>query len=179
MPYTLPVIDNGGKLIKDSLAIAQYLEEHYPDGSQLFPEHSLPLVRLLEAQARDAALAVYPLIIPATVELLDKEGAEYYRRTREARLGHSLEAIHTAPQSKIDGMWKASEKSFGLVGRMLEDNPEGPFVLGKTRSYADIVIVAMLNFSRRCDTKIFERIMSFHPAFGKLLEACQDLLRDI
>lgn len=44
-------------------------------------------------------------------------------------------------------------------------------------SYADFYLVSFLQFARRIDEKIFERLCKMQPAFKTLYDKCEYLLK--
>lgn len=94
----LPMLDDDGRLVRDSAAIIAYLEEKYP-------------ARPLTASSGEAAAADFfsswlnaalsPALAPLTFikvhDLLDEDGKAYFRETREKRLGGTLENLAADP----------------------------------------------------------------------------------
>ena len=173
-PYTLPALDtNDVGVIMGSMKIAKYLETTYPDSDSLFPHLSLPLAELLEDLLHQISLTVYPIMFPGCVKLLDERGAEYFRRTREARLG-PLEAIWQ-DKEKQDKIRSDTPVLLRKVAKLLEIY-EGPFVLGKERCYADILLVTRLEYMRLCNEDFYHFVLSTEPVLKQLYEACADIL---
>lgn len=174
--FTLPAIEVNETTIMDSWSIAEYLEDSFPEGPPLFPYHSKPLARaantlLIPRSARP----VFKFLLPRIIDYLDEKGAEYFRRTREQEFGPIL--YESAPdEAAIEAMWKAAAPVLQRVGAMLEDNPEGPYFLGETRSYADLCIVALLHTYKVVYNEAYHRIVSISPPLGRLYDACSELL---
>lgn len=90
----LPVLEDGGELVRDSAAIIAHLERKYPDR----PLTATPG----EKAAADfytawLGAAVYPALGPLTYlkvhDQLDAAGKAYFRATREKRFGRTLEEL--------------------------------------------------------------------------------------
>lgn len=73
-----------------------------------------------------------------------------------------------------DGAWAAAESGLDeLEGLMREYKvDEGPFVLGSKVSYADFVVVAVLEGFRRIGGDLFERIVRGRDGLRGVWEAC-------
>ena len=85
---TVPVIDDGGKLVRDSFDIALYLEEAYPDRPSLFAgEGGKAMSRFVESWAMTS---VHPplmgLIVKDIHDRLGDADQIYFRESREKRL---------------------------------------------------------------------------------------------
>ncbi len=89
----VPIIQHDGQVVHDSWAIACHLEEHFPDRPTLFGGTiGSGTARLVNHWVDTAlALSVRRLIAPDFVWCLEPEDRAYYRRSREARFGTTLE----------------------------------------------------------------------------------------
>jgi len=90
----VPVIVDGGTVVHDSTAIADYLEEHYADRPSLFGgETGRALARFVQNWTETV---LQPGIIPLVVLDIHRhsrpQDQDYFRRSREERLGKTLEA---------------------------------------------------------------------------------------
>lgn len=174
--YTLPAIDHDGKTIMDSLKIALYLDEKFPDAPRLIPEGTLPLYRALQSYtALSITTHVFPLLLPRVIAFLDDRGAEYFRRTREEAVGYTITDAINQNEAKVNECWEKATAGLKMVNQMLDDNPGGPYILGKERSYADMHLVSFLEWWKQCGDDIYERGVSIAPNLKRLYEACSDL----
>jgi glutathione S-transferase len=92
---TVPVIDDNGTLVGDSLNIAVYLDEHYPETPTLFGGargrlYATHLVNWTNATLIPAMVRMIGLDVH---DRLAAEDRDYFRTTREKRLGTSLEQL--------------------------------------------------------------------------------------
>lgn len=173
--YTLPAIDHDGKTIMDSFAIAEYLEQKYPDKPSLFPHNSKPFARvLLEYVKASFHLPTFPLILPKIVDNLDPRGAEYFKRTRTELYGPVSHDIQNDTK-RTDEMWANAAKGIKALAAMLQDNPEGPFFLGKERSYVDIVFFSRLHFYKVVYSDMLRKVYEIEPSIETFYDACRDL----
>ncbi|TVY31332.1 Glutathione S-transferase-like protein [Lachnellula subtilissima] len=143
----------------ESQAIAQRLEKR--------PSHSIPTPRLPAPPKR----GLWQPAVPAN--LLNPSSKEYFERTRHERLGKPLAQL--AQESGGEEAWMAAMPEMKELGALLKAEG-GPFVMGKTPSYADFVIVGWLQFFKTIDVKLYERVVSIEPAFGTLYDASKQWL---
>lgn len=166
--YTVPVIHHipTNKHIMDSPTIAKFLEESYP--SPPLPLTS-PHGQEIEQKARKAVGSVCKFsLMPREIHILSPSAQEYFRRTREATLGHPLENLLSSEEEA----WEAAASDITAVGQlMLANKAEGPFVLGAKPSYTDFTIAGSLQTARVVDERVFQRIVGF-AGFGDIYEAC-------
>jgi glutathione S-transferase len=89
----VPIMTDGDRVIHDSWNIACYLEERFPDRPSLFDGGGARAVTRLVNHWADQTLgtAVRRLIAADFVFCLDPEDRAYYRRSREAAFGCTLE----------------------------------------------------------------------------------------
>jgi len=168
--YTVPAIQHvpTNTYIMDSLAIAQFLESTYPDPS-------VPLMSDLGQEIAATARAVVgstlsASLMPREIGILLPRSQEYFRRTREASLGHPLEDL--LDPEKEEQRWKAVDDPMRVVGElMLTNQADGPFVLGARPSYTDFFIAGSLQTARMVDEGVFQRTMKY-PGYKKIYEAC-------
>lgn len=164
--YTLPVIHDlsTGAVISDSFAIAAYLDTTYPDTPRVIPDGTRGLHLALD-DAVDAHLdALGQFTLVAVHAILNPRSAEYYRRTREARLKTTLEeALPTG--ERREKTWKSVEDAFGHIAKWFP--ADSPFISGNSASpmLADLRIAAELMWVKTAcgeDSDEWESIASWH-----------------
>ncbi|KAH9908497.1 hypothetical protein F4778DRAFT_717414 [Xylariomycetidae sp. FL2044] len=169
--YTVPAIHHvpTNTYIMESAAIAQFLETIYPDPP-------VPLTSDLggriQAETRSAIGPAFGAsIVPRELGVLSPRAQEYFRRTREARLGHPLEDL-LRPERE-DRAWKAADEKLRAIDELLRTNADkGPFVLGAQPSYVDFYIAGNLQTAMVVDESLFERL-AVYPGFKGVYEACR------
>ncbi|KAJ5677248.1 uncharacterized protein N7477_002881 [Penicillium maclennaniae] len=165
--YTVPVIlrNSSNKYIFESALIAEFLESTYPD--QPVPLMS-SLGNEIETKARRIVGAVLrSAVMPREIHILSPRAQEYFRRTREASLGHSLEdlLVHEAEY------WDQASDSMRAVAELMQTKKaDGPSVLGAKPSYTDF-IAGSLQAARVVDEGVFQKIMEF-PGYKEIYQAC-------
>ncbi|KAJ5237795.1 hypothetical protein N7489_007886 [Penicillium chrysogenum] len=168
--YTVPAIQHvpTNTYIMDSLPIAQFLESTYPDPPVPLTSE---LGREIETKARGVlGKAIYSSVMPREIRILSPRSQEYFRRTREASLGHRLEDLLDG--DKEDQVWDGVSEVLGAVGDLIRThNADGPFVLGARPSYTDFFIAGSFQSTRVVDEGVFQRITKY-PGYREVYEAC-------
>jgi len=156
----------------DSAPISQFLESTYPDPP-------LPLTSDFgrEIENKTFALlspALYSLLTPRELAVLSPRSEEYFRRTREAFLGHRVEDLLNP--EKEEELKKAVDEGIGTIGELLQTHrADGPFVLGARPTYTDFFIAGSLEFVKLLDHELFSGMVK-HPGYGELYDACQQYM---
>ncbi|KAL2854311.1 hypothetical protein BJY01DRAFT_205904 [Aspergillus pseudoustus] len=169
--YTVPAIHHipSNSYVMDSAQIALFLESTYPDPPVPLTSE---LGRTIEAQARGVIGATFGAsVMPREMNILAPRAQEYFRRTREAYLGHKLEDLLADPE-KEEQSWDAMSEGIRAVSELLRTNKaDGPFVLGARPSYTDFFVAGSLQAARVVDEGVFLRI-AVHDGFKEVYEAC-------
>ncbi|KAK9319136.1 hypothetical protein V1517DRAFT_66489 [Lipomyces orientalis] len=168
--YTVPAIQHvpTNTYMMDSAPIAQFLESTYP-------ETPVPLTselgREIEAKARNVVGTTFRTsVMPREIGILSPRAQEYFRRTREASLGHRLEDL--LDLDKEESIWNALDDSMRTVGELMQTHKaDGPFVLGAGPTYTDFFIAGSLQCARVVDESVFQRIFKY-PGYKEIYEAC-------
>ncbi|KAF2189447.1 hypothetical protein K469DRAFT_736796 [Zopfia rhizophila CBS 207.26] len=169
--YSSPAIRfDDGTLMMDSWKIAPELERRYPTPS-------LHLDESIVVQVRDHVGKLFgplrPNVLPKIPNLLNNPSAEYFERTREKIFGMPLSQLEE--EKGGEGAWEAIQQPAEEAADLLKKHG-GPFFLGKTVSYADLIFVSFLHCLRRVDEGIFERFISLDPAFSAIYDASKQWL---
>jgi len=90
---TVPILEDEGKYIVDSWHIACHLEEKYADRPSLFGgEIGKAEANLFNFVAfQNLLVPLFPALVYDIFQTLDDRDRDYFRKSREARLGKSLE----------------------------------------------------------------------------------------
>jgi len=102
----VPVLNDNGRVVPDSFAIARYLDEAYPDRPPLMGDEAMVAAcRLIEGWAN---LTLGPIIMRMIVlrihDQLSDADRPYFRKTREARFGRKLEEHQTGVEANLDAL---------------------------------------------------------------------------
>jgi len=139
----VPVIVDGGTVIHDSTAIADYLEDHYADGPSLFGgETGRALARFVQNWTETV---LQPGIIPLVVLDIHRHSRSqdqgYFRRSREERFGRTLEQVVRDREARLP----AFRASLDPLRRTVERQD---FISGKTPAYADYIVFGAFQWAR-------------------------------
>src|SRR6195952_1721700 len=105
----VPVLLDGDTSVVDSWAIANYLEDSYPDRPSLFGgEGGRAVSRMLNWWGDlNVVGGIFPLIIADIPLNLKPVAAAYFRKSREARFGKPLEEIMAGRDKAVEGFRKS------------------------------------------------------------------------
>lgn len=168
--YTVPAIQHvpTNTYIMDSVPIAQFLESTYPDPPVPLTSE---LGREIEAKARAVVSTAFRTsVMPREMGILSPRAQEYFRRKREASLGHRLEDL--LDPDKEEQAWNAVGDGIRAVGELMRTHKaDGPFVLGARPSGTDFFIAGSLQSARVVDEGVFQRNIKY-PGYKEIYEAC-------
>lgn len=139
----VPVLVDGERVVADSLAIARYLEDAYPDAPSLFGgPGGAGLVRFVVAWT-DGVLnpGISALIVADIHAALAPQDQPYFRETREARYGARLEDVQAGREECLAPF----RKSLAPLRATLESQP---FLSGAAPAYADYVVLGGFQWAR-------------------------------
>ena len=91
----VPVIRDGDTVVSDSWAIAEYLEDTYPDRPSLFGgDGGRAHARFINAWADGVMMGgIARLIVRDLLDVVAPKDRAYFRESRETRFGMTLEAV--------------------------------------------------------------------------------------
>ena len=127
----------------NSWAIANYLEDTYPDRPSLFGgEGGRAVGRMLNWWGDVVVIAgIFPLIIADIPLRLKPVDAAYFRKTREARFGKPLEEIMAGRDKAVEGF----RKSLDPLRLTLKTQP---YLGGEAPNYADYIVFGPFQWAR-------------------------------
>lgn len=139
----VPVIDDHGTLVADSAAIADYLEDTYPERPSLFGGAA---GRALTGFVQHwVNLALQPGLIRLLVldihQHLQPEDQDYFRDSRERRFGSSLEQVQAGRDERLEGFRNSLRPLRSTLKRQ-------PFVGGEAPLYADYLVFGAFQWAR-------------------------------
>jgi len=139
----VPVIVDRGKWINDSWAIANYLEDTYPDRPSLFGGGAgRALTRFVQGWA-DTAFhpAIAPFVMLDIWKHTHEKDKAYFRKSREERFGKTLEEFQSGREQRLTGF----RQSLQPLRSLLEAQP---FVGGPQPLYADYIVFGGFQWAR-------------------------------
>ncbi len=139
----VPVLVDGDSIVADSWAIAGYLEETYPDRPSLFGGAGGHALSRFVTAWTDAVLhaGLVRMVVADIAKVLAPEDADYFRQTREARFGMTLEAVQADREAKLEG-FRQSLHPLRMVLRSQN------FLGGDTPLYADAIVFGGFQWAR-------------------------------
>ena len=169
----VPVLLHDEKPVADSWAIANYLEDTFPDRPSLFGgEGGRAAMRLINSWA-DIVVngGMFPLVVADIPEHLGPVDADYFRKSREARLGRKLEDVK-AERDKTVALFRKSLEPMRITLRAQ------PFLGGAAPNYADYIVFGCFQWARVISA--FRLLVEDDPIYAwreKLLDAFGGLAR--
>jgi glutathione S-transferase len=138
-----PVLVDGDNCIVDSWEIAQFLETRYPERPSLFGgSGGLALTRFIEKWATEVLHpALARVILPDLFEILHEKDQGYFRKTREAAFGTSIEALAEQRDASL-------AKFQGVLSPLRSTLAAQPFMAGDAPAYADHIAFGAFQWAR-------------------------------
>lgn len=139
----VPVLVDDGRWIADSWAIANHLEDAYPDRPSLFGDGAARALSRFYNNWTDGVL--HPALIRLTVldiwrHVHDKD-KDYFRRSREERFGQTLEAVTAGREERLSGL----AQTLAPLRLTLQAQP---FLGGTAPLYADYIVFGAFQWVR-------------------------------
>lgn len=131
---TVPVLENDGAFLADSFAIAERLEEIAPEPPLFAPGEAGPAAaRFIEgAMVMGVQLPAMPFVALEIHDRLSDKDKAYFRESREARLGQTLEAAREAALPRL----AEYRRAFHPLRQVLAHHP---FLGGQTPLFVDAI----------------------------------------
>lgn len=170
----VPVFLDGETSVADSWAIANYLEDTYADRPSLFGgEGGRAMGRMLNWWGDTAVLGgIFPMIAADIHGHLRPADQPYFRKTREARLGKSLEEAAANRDEAVEGFRNT------LTPMRLTLKTQ-PYLGGASPNYADYIVFGPFQWARAISS--FRLLKEDDPIYAwreKLLDAFGGMARN-
>lgn len=140
---TVPVLEHDGIFISDSWDIACYLEDNFADRPSLFGgETGKAYANFFNyACFYNLIIPLFPALVFDIFEGLDEKDLDYFRTSREARLGKSLEEAH-----------EHQDQSLGLFRKQLypynSTLKTQDFLCGSRPAYVDYILYGLFQWAK-------------------------------
>ncbi|MCA1456171.1 glutathione S-transferase family protein [Bradyrhizobium sp. BRP22] len=169
----VPVLLDGDTTVTDSWAIANYLEDTYPDRPSLFGgEGGRAMGRMLNWWGDVTVIGgIFPLIVADIPAHLAPDDVAYFRKTREARLGKPLEEVAATRDRAVEGF----RKSLDPLRLTLKTQP---YLGGDRPNYADYIVFGGFQWARVVSP--FKLLVESDPVYAwreRLLDAFDGMAR--
>jgi glutathione S-transferase len=139
----VPVLVDSGKTLVGSWVIANHLEQTHPERPSLFDgSGGKAFARFVESWSDTVLMpGLMPLIIVDLFNHLHQKDREYFRSSRERRLGVSLEEVGANRESRVKGFQQSLEPL--RITLMAQ-----PFVGGDKPNYGDYIVLGGFMWAR-------------------------------
>jgi glutathione S-transferase len=144
----VPVLVHDQRVITDSWNIALYLEETFADRPSLFgAPAAVPLALFMNSWADTTLMMTLLRVILLDVyACVDDRDRQYFRSSREARLGMTLEEAAADQEKHVAEFRKALQPLRSVLARQ-------EFLAGDQPAYADYCVLGMFMWAR-CTSEV-------------------------
>ncbi len=139
----VPALADGARKVADSWAIAEYLEEAYPDAPGLFGSAEGRAFARFANEYADTVL-IPPIAGAIVYDIHDRvvdADRSYFRSSREEMMGRSFDELRPERSAFVARLRAALVPVRRIVGRQ-------PYLTGDRPHYADYCIFGMLQWAR-------------------------------
>jgi glutathione S-transferase len=169
----VPVIVDGGKVVHDSSAIADYLEQRYAGQPSLFPGEAARGLSKFVQNWTETVLQVglVRLVVLDIWKHVGPADQAYFRQSREARFNTTLEEVANDREARLPTF----RASLDPLRRTVERQP---YVCGESPAYADYIVFGAFQWARAISD--FELIAADDPVHawrGRMLDLFGGLAR--
>lgn len=165
----VPVLKDGEQTISDSWDILHYLDKAYPDAPALFPNGDA-LARFVKHWAEGTLYGLLaPIVIMDIYNHIAPEDKAYFRQTREARFGMTLEEFAAKAETTKAQLGGALEPLRRRV-------KESAFLEGDAPTAADFIVLGPFLWARGvCEVKLLSDDDPVRAWRQRLFDAYQGL----
>ena len=171
---TIPVIDDDGTWVGDSWAIAEYLDETYPDrppvlGGSDGRQHARFVQDWAMSRIHPVAMS---MIVEDIYAQLAPEDKAYFFESRSQRLGRDITGIQEGREERVLELRERLEPMRRVVS-------ETPFLGGELPTYADYVALSPFIWARTVSPfALVERSDPVYDWFQRILDLYDGLARN-
>jgi glutathione S-transferase len=169
----VPVLADGERVVSDSWAIAEYLEDSYPDAPSLFGGPSGRALARFVNSWTDSMLHpwIARMVVRDILDCLRPEDAGYFRASREKRFGMTLETLVATREANLP----AFRKDLQPLRITLRAQP---FLSGAAPAYADYIVFGAFQWARCVSSfRLLETDDPVHAWRGRMLGLFDGLAR--
>ncbi len=160
----VPVLTDGDTVVTDSFEIMRYLDRAYPEAPVLGEGVSLQRVMFFKQLVeRSITPALFKIVVLDLLEAIHPDDRAYFRKTREARFGATLEAVSNPEQGR-----QQLKQALVPVSAQLK---ESLFLYGETPSGADYLLFGSMMWAYTVSTEpLVEESDPVAAWFARMLE---------
>lgn len=171
---TVPILEDDGVVVGDSWAIVDHLDARYPDVPLFRTPQERALARFVEAWSfLNVGRHLVPMLVLDIHDHARPEDRAYFRQSREARLGKTLEEAAAGYEQDLAAM-RAGLDPARLTFTYLKQ----PFLSGDAPGYADYILASVLLWAASIaprpllapDDPVvawFDRVRDLHDGLGR------------
>jgi glutathione S-transferase len=139
----VPVIEDGGRAVGDSWAIANYLEDAYPERPSLFGGAAARAIARFVNNWADTVQnpGIATFVASDIVGYLDPRDRDYFRESRSKRFGMSLEQFCANREARVAGFRQTLEPLRATLKSQ-------PFLGGAAPLYPDYIVFGGFQWAR-------------------------------
>ena len=138
----VPVIQDNGKVVSDSWAIAEYLEDTANGPSLFGGSGGRAHARFINAWTDSVMVpGIATLIVRDLLDVVAEKDKPYFRQSREARFGRTLEEVQAGREQRVEA-FRMALTPVRLALRA------APWLGGAEPSYADHIVAGTLMWAR-------------------------------
>lgn len=143
----VPVLIDDGEIISDSWRIAMHLEERFPDKPSLFgSRNAIPLAAFVNNWADSVLVsAIARIILLDVYGQVHEKDRDYFRSSREARFGATLESVVAHRPTHLVDLRRA-------LAPLRQTLKAQDFLAGDAPAYADYCVFGMFMWARCSST---------------------------
>ena len=169
----VPVIVDDGRVVHDSTAIADYLDDRYADQPSLFGDETARALTRFVQNWTETVLqtGLIRLVLLDIYRHIGPEDQAYFRQDREKRFGTTLEAVVKDREARLPAFRASLDPLRRTVDRQ-------SFVSGKVPAYADYIVFGAFQWARAISD--FEVLAADDPVRawrGRMLDLFDGLAR--
>lgn len=169
----VPVLIDGDRIVSDSWAIAEYLDETYPDRPLMKDEAAKASARFLQAWSNGVLFApIRPIAVLPVYDLLGDPDRGYFRESREKMLGQKLEE-HSS-RDAVEAAYGDLAKTLRSLDAVLSDHA---YLGGAEPYWGDYIVFGTLYwpYAVKADHKLpegtptaawFDRLLALYDGYA-------------
>ncbi|WP_404375668.1 glutathione S-transferase N-terminal domain-containing protein [Vreelandella aquamarina] len=160
----VPVLTDGDTVVTDSFEIMRYLDRAYPEAPVLGEGVSFQRVQFFKYFVeRSVTPALFRIVAMDLLAAIHPDDRAYFRETREARFGASLETVHNPEQGR-----QQLKQALAPVRTQLQ---ESLFLDGEAPSGADYLLFGSMMWAYTVSTEqLVEESDPVSAWFARMLE---------
>jgi glutathione S-transferase len=163
----VPVIIDDGRAVNDSWAIANYLEETYPERASLFSGKAARAAARFINNWTDNVInaAIAPIVVLDIFKHVAQRDRDYFRASREQRYGIKLENVCGNREARLTELRR-------LLEPMRLTLASQPYLGGETPLYPDYIVFGTLQWPRAISqTRLLEPSDPIEAWWQRLLDS--------